>query len=152
MINARAETLTEKQSFRQAFKKKRCLIIAVSFYERKRHGDQSKTPMRIKLKSSSLFAIAGLWDRWISRKGESIYSCTVITTTPNELVKAIHDRMPVILHPSDEKLWLDPDITDEKLLKPLLHPFHHDLMETCEVSSLVKSPKNNSVGLIREIC
>lgn len=78
--------------------------------------------------------------------------CTGITTTPNELVKDIHDRMPVILHPSDEKLWLDPEVTDEKLLKPLLHPFHHDLMETYEVSSLVNSPKNNSVELIREIC
>jgi putative SOS response-associated peptidase YedK len=152
MINARAETIAEKPSFRNAFKKKRCLIIADSFYEWKRHDDQTKTPMRIKLKSGDLFAMAGLWDRWISPQGESIYSCSVITTTPNDLVKGIHDRMPVILKPSDEKIWLDPAISDIKQLNGLLTPFNQDLMETYEVSSLVSSTKNNSIDLIRETC
>ncbi|MED3550671.1 SOS response-associated peptidase [Cytobacillus praedii] len=152
MINARAETIAEKPSFRSAFKKKRCLIIADSFYEWKRHDDQTKTPMRIKLRSGDLFAMAGLWDRWISPNGESIYSCSVITTTPNDLVKGIHDRMPAILKPNDEKIWLDPAISDIKQLNSLLNPFNQDLMETYEVSSLVNSPKNNSIDLIREIC
>ncbi|MFE8698400.1 SOS response-associated peptidase [Cytobacillus sp. FJAT-53684] len=152
MINARAETISEKPSFRNPFQKKRCLIIADSFYEWKRHEDTTKTPMRIKLKSGGLFAMAGLWDRWISPQGESIYSCSVITTTPNDLVKDIHDRMPVILKPSDEKIWLDPAISDIKQLNQLLMPMSHDLMETYEVSSLVNSPKNNSIELIREIC
>ncbi|MED3572615.1 SOS response-associated peptidase [Cytobacillus praedii] len=152
MINARAETIAEKPSFRSAFKKKRCLIIADSFYEWKRHDDQTKTPMRIKLRSGDLFAMAGLWDRWISPHGESIYSCAVITTTPNDLVKGIHDRMPAILKPNDEKIWLDPAISDIKQLNSLLNPFNQDLMETYEVSSLVNSPKNNSIDLIREIC
>ena len=152
MINARAETIAEKPSFRSAFKKKRCLIIADSFYEWKRHDDQTKTPMRIKLRSGDLFAMAGLWDRWISPHGELIYSCSVITTTPNDLVKGIHDRMPAILKPNDEKIWLDPAISDIKQLNSLLNPFNQDLMETYEVSSLVNSPKNNSIDLIREIC
>lgn len=152
MINARAETIEEKPSFRQAFKKKRCLIIADSFYEWKRHEDKTKTPMRIKLKSGGLFAMAGLWESWISPQGETIYSCSVITTTPNEIVRDIHDRMPVILNPSDEKIWLDPTIKDAKQLNQLLIPFNYELMETYEVSSLVNSPKNNSIELIREIC
>ncbi|TCJ03113.1 SOS response-associated peptidase [Cytobacillus praedii] len=152
MINARAETIAEKPSFRSAFKKKRCLIIADSFYEWKRHDDRTKTPMRIKLRSGDLFAMAGLWDRWISPHGESIYSCSVITTTPNDLVIGIHDRMPAILKPNDEKIWLDPAISDIKQLNSLLNPFNQDLMETYEVSSLVNSPKNNSIDLIREIC
>jgi putative SOS response-associated peptidase YedK len=107
MINARSETLLEKPSFRTAYKKKRCLIIADSFYEWKRLDDKKKIPMRIKLKSEELFAMAGLWENWKSPDGKSIFSCTVITTTPNNLVEDIHDRMPVILRPEDEKIWLD---------------------------------------------
>lgn len=152
MINARAETLTEKASYRNPYKKKRCLIIADSFYEWKRQDDKTKTPMRIKLKSSDLFSMAGLWESWKSPDGKTIYSCTVITTKPNELVKDIHDRMPVILKPEDEKVWLDPSISDTSLLNDLLVPLSEDLMEAYEVSSLVNSPKNNSPNLIQKIC
>ncbi|GIN20082.1 SOS response-associated peptidase [Siminovitchia fordii] len=152
MINARAETLNEKPSYRNAYKKRRCLILADSFYEWKRHKDKSKTPMRIKLKSDDLFAMAGLWETWKSTEGESIHSCTVITTKPNELVKDIHDRMPVILKPEDESVWLDKSITDTDRLNDLLAPLPEDLMEAYEVSSLVNSPKNNSPNLIQKIC
>jgi putative SOS response-associated peptidase YedK len=152
MINARSETLSEKPSFRTAFKKKRCLVIADSFYEWKRHEDKSKTPMRIKLKSDELFAMAGIWEAWKSPEGKSLYTCSVITTGPNELMKDIHDRMPVILKPEDEKTWLNPSISDTKDLNKLLVPFDENLMETYEVSSLVNSPKNNSVELIQKIC
>lgn len=152
MINARAETLTEKPSYRNAYKKRRCLILADSFYEWKRHEDKSKTPMRIKLKSDDLFAMAGLWETWKSPDDESIHSCTVITTKPNELVKDIHDRMPVILKPEDESVWLDKSITDTDRLNDLLAPLPEDLMEAYEVSSLVNSPKNNSPNLIQKIC
>jgi len=152
MINARAETLAEKPSFRKAFQKKRCLIIADSFYEWKRHEDKSKTPMRIKLKSDDLFAMAGVWEAWKSPEGKTLYTCSVITTGPNELMKDIHDRMPVILKPDDEKIWLDPSLSDAKDLNKLLVPFDQTLMETYEVSSLVNSPKNNSIGLIQKIC
>jgi putative SOS response-associated peptidase YedK len=152
MINARAETLAEKPSFRNAYKKKRCLIAADSFYEWKRIDSKTKTPMRIKLKSDELFAMAGLWENWKSPEGKSIYSCSVITTEPNELVQGIHDRMPVILKPEDEKYWLDPSITDISKLQPLLKPLEHSLMEAYEVSPLVNSPKNNSIQLIQKIC
>ncbi|QED48534.1 SOS response-associated peptidase [Cytobacillus dafuensis] len=152
MINARAESLKEKPSFRNAYMKRRCLIIADSFYEWKRHEDKTKTPMRIKLRTSELFAMAGLWEHWKSPQGKSVYSCTVITTTPNELVKDIHDRMPVILQPEDEKIWLDRSITAPSYLDGLLKPLDQDLMETYEVSTLVNSPKNNSPELIQKIC
>jgi putative SOS response-associated peptidase YedK len=152
MINARAETLTDKPSYRNAYKKKRCLIVADSFYEWKRMDSKTKIPMRIKLKSNDLFAMAGLWENWKSPDGNVVYSCTVITTGPNELVQDIHDRMPVILKPEDEEYWLDPSITDTTKLQPLLKPLDHALMEAYEVSSLVNSPKNNSIELIQKIC
>ena len=152
MINARAETISEKPSFRNAFKKKRCIVIADSFYEWKRHEDKTKTPMRIKLKSNELFAMAGIWEGWKSPDGKTLYTCSVITTGPNELMKDIHDRMPVILKREDEKIWLDPGISDTTRLKPLLVPFDENEMETYEVSSLVNSPKNNSIELIQKIC
>jgi putative SOS response-associated peptidase YedK len=152
MINARSETLLEKPSFRTAYKKKRCLIIADSFYEWKRLDDKKKIPMRIKLKSEELFAMAGLWENWKSPEGKSIFSCTVITTSPNKLVGDIHDRMPVILRPKDEKIWLDTSINDTNRLEKLMVPIDEDLMEVYEVSSLVNSPKNNSIELIQRIC
>lgn len=152
MINARAETLTEKPSFQKPFQKKRCLIIADSFYEWKRNDDKTKTPMRIKLKDDNLFAMAGLWDKWKSPEGQSVFSCSVITTAPNELMKDIHERMPVILKPEDEHKWLDPSITDTNFLNQFLVSFNKDQMEAYEVSSLVNSPKNNSIDLIQKIC
>jgi putative SOS response-associated peptidase YedK len=152
MINARSETLLEKPSFRTAYKKKRCLIIADSFYEWKRLDEKRKIPMRIKLKSEGLFAMAGLWESWQSPDGKSIFSCTVITTTPNKLVEGIHDRMPVILRPEDERTWIDPSINDTRILEPLMAPLDEKLMEVYEVTSLVNSPKNNSIELIHRIC
>lgn len=152
MINARAETLAEKPSFREAYKKRRCIIIADSFYEWKRHEDKTKTPMRIKLKSGDLFAMAGIWEQWKSPNGESIFTCSVITTKPNELVTEIHNRMPAILEQKNEKKWLNPTITNTDFLDTLLTPLSSEHMETYEVSSLVNSPKNNSIDLIQKIC
>ncbi|MBM7649778.1 putative SOS response-associated peptidase YedK [Bacillus ectoiniformans] len=151
MINARAETLADKPSFRDSFKKKRCLIAADSFYEWKK-TDEGKIPMRIKLKSDEPFAMAGLWSGWKSPEGKIIYSCSVITTTPNAFMSSIHDRMPVILKPEDEKDWLDPSINDTDYLQRLLTPFNDELMEAFEVSSEVNSPKNNSPNLVQRIC
>ncbi|MFD1778274.1 SOS response-associated peptidase [Fredinandcohnia salidurans] len=152
MINARAETLAEKPSFRHAFKHRRCLIIADSFYEWKKGPNKTKTPMRIKLKSNDLFAMAGIWERWKSPEGNSLFSCSIITTTPNELMKDIHDRMPVILNKEDERAWLDPTLKDVSKVKHLLKPLAADNMEAYEVSSLVNSPRNNSPNLIQKIC
>ncbi|MGE6260456.1 SOS response-associated peptidase [Heyndrickxia sporothermodurans] len=152
MINARAETISEKPSFRNAYKKKRCLILADSFYEWKRHDNNTKTPMRIKLKAVDLFAMAGIWESWKSPNGQIVYTCSVITTASNELMSSIHDRMPVILEPDDEKYWLDPSISDIDFLHQFLKPFNQDMMEAYEVSTLVNSPKNNSPTLIQKIC
>ncbi len=98
MINARAETLAEKPSFRAAFRRRRCLVLADGFYEwRQEPGQRSKTPMYIKLKSGEPFAFAGLWENWNSPDGSNVLSCTIITTEPNSLMQSIHNRMPVIL-------------------------------------------------------
>ncbi|WP_121612130.1 SOS response-associated peptidase [Mesobacillus foraminis] len=152
MINARGESLMEKPSFKNAYRKKRCLVIADSFYEWSRVGGKKKIPMRIKLKTDEVFAMAGLWEQWKTPIGDSVFSCTVITTAPNQLVRNIHDRMPVILRPEYEKVWLDPSIQDHHLLDPLLRPLDPELMEAYEVGPAVNSPKNNSAELIQRIC
>jgi putative SOS response-associated peptidase YedK len=150
LINARAETLAEKPSFRDAFRKRRCLVLADGFYEWKRHENGTKTPMRIKLKSNEVFAMAGIWERW--KKGnDTIFTCTVITTSPNELMSDIHDRMPVILHKDDEQTWLNSEFQDSQLLSNYFQPFPQELMEAYEVSSLVNSPKNNGAQCIEKI-
>ncbi|MDP1419486.1 SOS response-associated peptidase [Peribacillus simplex] len=151
MINARAETIAEKASFKNAYKKKRCLIIADSFYEWKKTPER-KIPMRIKLKNHAPFGMAGLWESWKSSEGISIYSCSVITTVPNELMTSIHDRMPVILKPEDEKDWLNPSINDPAYLQQYLKSFDSEQMEAFEVSTDVNSTKNNSPNLIQQIC
>ncbi|WP_285766891.1 SOS response-associated peptidase [Peribacillus sp. SI8-4] len=151
MINARAETIAEKASFKNAYKKKRCLIIADSFYEWKK-TQARKIPMRIKLKDDGPFGMAGLFESWKSPTGTSIHSCSVITTAPNELMTGIHDRMPVILKREDEKAWLDLSMNDVTYLQQYLKPFDSERMEAFEVSADVNSPKNNSPSLIQQLC
>jgi putative SOS response-associated peptidase YedK len=142
MINARAETVDEKPSFRHSLQRKRCLILADGFYEWKKEGS-SKRPYRIILNNKELFGFAGLWDTWKSPTGEIINSCSIITTTPNEIMVAIHDRMPVILSRDSERFWLDQSIVDSHFLKDLLVPYPAESMMAYEVSTLVNSPKNN---------
>lgn len=150
MINARSETVHEKPSFREAFKRKRCLVIADSFYEWKRTDDR-KIPMRIKMKNDELFAMAGLWESWKSPEGDTVHSCTILTTTPNELMSNIHDRMPVILKHSDEQKWLNPELNTLADLKKFLIPLEDGHLEAYEVSDKVNSPKNNSSELIEKV-
>lgn len=138
MINARAETIDEKPSFKVSLQRKRCIIVADGFYEWK-----NKRPYRITLKNMELFRFAGLWDTWKSPSGDIINSCSVITTTPNELMAEIHDRMPVILPREVERVWLDQSIVDTGYLKSLLIPYPSELMLAYQVSTLVNSPKNN---------
>lgn len=146
MINARAETLDEKISFKQPFKKKRCLILSDGFYEWKKQ-DKEKRPYRFIMKDRRPFAFAGLWECW-DKGDKPLYTCTIITTTPNELTKDVHDRMPVILPPSKYDLWLDRDVQDTEKLKTLLVPFNDQFMDVYPVSSIVNSPKNESVKCI----
>ena len=150
MINARAETVHEKPSFREAFKKKRCLIVADSFYEWKR-TENRKVPMRIKMKNNELFAMAGLWESWKSPSGELVHTCTILTTEPNDLMSTIHDRMPVILKQKDEQSWLNPEVMTIDELKPFMIPLENGLLEAYEVSDKVNSPKNNASDLIVKV-
>lgn len=142
LINARAETVDEKPSFKYSLQRKRCLIVADGFYEWKKEG-RTKRPYRITLKNKGLFGFAGLWDTWKSPRGDIVNSCTIITTTPNELMAGIHDRMPVILSRDSEQVWLDQSIVDSGYLKSFLVPYPAELMEAYEVSGFVNSPKNN---------
>ena len=150
MINARAETLAERPSFRVAFRRRRCLVIADSFYEWKRDG-RKRTPMRISLESGELFAFAGLWESWNSPDGRPILSCAIITTAANEFVAPIHDRMPVILSQDAETMWLDPGVQDTDALSELLTPYPPDLMSAYEVSSVVNSAANETPECIAPV-
>ncbi|SHE32302.1 Putative SOS response-associated peptidase YedK [Seinonella peptonophila] len=149
LINARAETLHEKPSFRHLFKRKRCIILSDGFYEWKRIGN-SKQPYYIRMIDHSPFAFAGLWDTW--KKGEQeIHSCTIITTQPNRLMESIHHRMPVILPQEYEDQWLDEKLIDKEALQSLLVPYTEPKMEAYPVSTMVNSPKNNNPDLLERI-
>jgi len=122
MINARGETLTEKPAFRNAFKSRRCLVIADAFYEwKKTAGSKEKIPFRIFLSEQKVFSMAGIWETWKNPEGETIRSFSIVTISPNELMAEIHDRMPVILSKEDEKLWLESN--DPESLRKLIKPF-----------------------------
>ena len=145
MINARAETVSEKPSFRIAFKRRRCLILADGFYEWQK-TDDGKQPYHIKMQDGSPFAFAGLWETW--RDEEEIRSCTIITTNANDLMSEIHHRMPVILHPEDYGLWLDPDFDEKEPLTTLLKPYPAGAMEAYTVSRRVNKPSNNEPSVL----
>ena len=147
MINARAETLAERPSFRTALQRRQCLVLADGFYEWERKGSR-KMPMRIVMASGEPFAFAGLWDAWRDPKGEVVRSCAIITTSANELLSPIHNRMPVILPRELESLWLDHDIQDYAALGGILTPYPTRAMEAYEVSSLVNSPANDGPEVV----
>ena len=142
MINARSETLSEKPAFRSAFESRRCLIPADGFFEWKRDG-KIRIPYFIQRKEREPFAMAGLWEKWESPAGDRLESCTILTTTPNELMNDLHDRMPVILDHNKMDIWLNPESTKNNL-QALTVPYPAEDMEAYPVSSLVNSPKNNS--------
>jgi len=149
MINARDDSVNKKASFRTPFNKQRCLVPANGFYEWKKDGT-NKIPYYFKLKDESLFAFAGMYDVWKDAEGREIRSYTIITTGPNEITKPVHNRMPVILKPQDEDVWLDTE-TEEKVLLELLHPYPKDEMTAAVVSPEVNSPRNNTPELIKPI-
>jgi putative SOS response-associated peptidase YedK len=144
MINARAETAAEKPAFRAAYQRRRCLILADGFYEwRSEPGSRIKTPLYIRMGSGEPFAFAGLWELW--RPDDSpVYSCTILTTTPNELVASIHDRMPVILPRAAYDRWLDPAEAKPGAFQELLGPYPAEEMVAYPVSRYVNSPSNDS--------
>ncbi len=149
LINARAETLAEKPSFRGGFKYKRCLILTDGFYEWKTiPGSKTKIPHYIFLKNHQPFAFAGLWDEWHAPDGGSVRSATIITTEPNELMATLHKRMPVILNPRDYAQWLNPAPQTPDKLVGLLKPFPADEMSAYAVNTYVNNPANDRAELV----
>jgi putative SOS response-associated peptidase YedK len=146
MINVRAETVEEKPSFRDAVRKRRCLVLADSFYEWQQ-TPAGKVPMRIMLASGEPFAFAGIWELWRDPQGELLRSFAIITTAPNPLVAPIHNRMPAILRPEHERLWLD-DNPDATPWREVLGPFPAEAMVAYPVSRLVNSPANDTPAVI----
>lgn len=142
MINARAETLAEKPSFKGPFRRQRCLVVADGFYEWQK-SEEGKVPVYIRLKNSRPMGFAGLYDRWRSPAGEEITSCTIVTTAPNSLLAQVHSRMPAIVAPDQRDLWLDPDTVGPEKLAPLLAPYPSGEMEFWPVSRRVNSPAND---------
>jgi len=147
MINARAETLLEKPSFRNAFRRRRCLILADGFYEwRKEPG--GKTPIFIQMEDGKPFAFAGLWELWRAPDSSEVLSCTIITTEPNDLMASIHNRMPVILPERAYSRWLESGEVDPGPLVELLKPYEASPIRAYPVSPLVNNPKNDLPELI----
>ncbi len=147
MINARAETVAEKPSFKRAFFSSRILIPANGFYEWKKEG-KGKTPFFIHLKSKEILGFAGLLSVWTDPEGKQLSTCTIVTTDANSLLKKVHNRMPVILSKDDQDLWLDRDNKDRDRLTSVLRPYAPDKMEFLPVSTLVNSPSHNSPDCI----
>lgn len=149
MINAKAETIREKPSFRIPFLKQRCLVPADGFYEWKRAGSKEKIPYRITLADRSPFAMAGIWDRWKDPEGRQVYSFAILTTAPNELLSGIHNRMPVILSRDQEKAWISD--TDPAELKSMLEPFPAEDMNAYTISKKVNYPGNDTPEILEEV-
>jgi len=149
-INARAETLTVKPAFKDAFKRRRCLVVADGFFEWQKQG-ATKIPLFIHLEPERPFGFAGLYEIWTPPLGEKLVTCTIITTEPNELVHPIHDRMPVILPKDAEDFWLDAAVQDHTRLLDLLQPYQASAMSAYTVSTLVNSVKNNSPECVEPV-
>ncbi|MCY9666457.1 SOS response-associated peptidase [Paenibacillus alginolyticus] len=148
-INARAETVAEKPAFRTSIRRKRCIIPACSFYEWRKVG-ANKQPMRITLKSEEIFSMAGVYDSWTDQEGKQVNSFSILTSEPNELMMDIHDRMPVILKPEHEALWLDRGANEPEMIRHLMVPFLSDQMKAYPVSTRVGNVRNNDPDLIKE--
>jgi len=142
MINARSETAATKPAFRDPMKFRRCLIPADGFYEWARNG-ASKQPYCFEVNEGELFAFAGIWDGWRDSNGNWVKTCSILTTTPNAVTSAVHDRMPVILHPDDYDLWLDPGMNDVQAVSDLLKPYDARLMRCYPVSMRVNHVEND---------
>ncbi|MBE7381754.1 MAG: SOS response-associated peptidase [Leptolyngbya sp. SIO1E4] len=146
LINARAETVAEKPAFRNAFQRRRCLIIADGFYEWQRSPQSHvKQPFLIQLKTRSPFAFAGLWERWQDpTTQQQVFSCTILTTQPNRVMGPIHDRMPVMLAPEEYDVWLDPSFYNPGVLETLLDPYDDEAMVAIPISTAINNPRNDS--------
>ena len=150
MINARAETVATSPAFRAAFRQRRCLVPATGFYEWQRL-ERRKQPFYIRMRDGLPFAFAGLWEHWEGPDGAAIESCTLITTEPSELVRPVHDRMPVILDPKDYELWLDPGVRSPERLQSLLRPYPAEKMLAYPVRPWVNNPAHDDPECIEPL-
>ncbi len=141
-INARSETAPEKPAFRDAFRKRRCIVPADGFYEWKKLGGEGKQPMLIRAAGGTPLGMAGLWESWPSPSGDTVESGTILTCAPNEMMSAIHDRMPVILDPAEYDEWLNSETTPERL-RSLLDPCPSAGLSALPVSRRVNSPRHD---------
>ena len=142
MINARSETASEKPGFRDALRLRRCLIPADGFYEWKRTGS-TRQPYCFEVNEGELFAFAGIWDAWSNASGSVMETCSILTTTPNAVTSAVHDRMPVILDRDNYDLWLDPGMKDMRAASELLKPYQTWAMRSYPVSMRVNAVTND---------
>ncbi|MDE0558363.1 SOS response-associated peptidase [Algoriphagus sp. NF] len=149
LINAKAESVHQKITFKSSFKQRRCIIPADGFYEWKKLGKKTSIPHRFTLREGGLFSFAGIWDEYETVDGENQHTFLILTTEPNELVSEVHDRMPVVLTQETEKKWLNNYSSEEELLE-ILKPFSANEMLSYPVSTLVNSVKNDSPALIRK--
>ena len=150
MINARAETITEKPAYRGLLGSKRCIVPASGFYEWQATGEKGKQPYYIHADTGEYLPFAGLYDIWKNPEGIEIYSFTIITTQPTVNLQAIHNRMPVILEPDAEEVWLNPDVTDPQELNLLLHPYTIKPLDFYKVSKAVNRPGFDTPELITD--
>lgn len=150
MINARAETLPEKPSFKVALSRRRCLIPADGFYEWKTEGS-ARQPMHIRRKDGDLFAFAGLWEEWKQPDGTPLRTCTIITCAPNEVMEPIHNRMPAILMPGDEEKWMDVGENKAGDVIELLRPYPADLIEAYQVDRRVNATGFEDPALLNSL-
>ncbi len=147
-INARAETITKAPTWREPFKKRRCIVPVNSFYEWPKAGKPPKQPYSFELTNGNLMDFAGLWDAWKDAQGHWLQSFAIVTTRANELMASIHPRMPVILHSRDYDRWLDREET-ERLPLDLLRPYESEEMEVHEANPKVGNIRNNGPEMMR---
>lgn len=150
-INARAESLAGRPTFKEPFERRRCLVPADGFYEWRDAGRAGKIPLRYVMKDGEPFGFAGLWDAWRAPGGKRIETFSIVTTPPNDLVRPIHDRMPAILRRDDEARWLDTKVSDPEWLAPLLRPYQADAMRCFEVSRAINSASVEGADLVEPV-
>jgi putative SOS response-associated peptidase YedK len=144
LVNARGETLAEKPSFREAYRKRRCLVPAAGFFEWKHGFGRTKTPHYFHRKDGAAFCMAGLWETWIESRNDEVRTFTIVTTDANDVVEPLHHRMPAILDAESDGMWLDPALENTNELQPLLVPYDSDAMTQYPVTPLVNSISHDS--------
>jgi putative SOS response-associated peptidase YedK len=150
MINARCESVFEKPSFRQAIRTRRCIVPASGFYEWATIAD-GRIPHYITMQDGSPFSFAGIWESWADPDGHAVETCAILTTAANGLIETIHDRMPVILHPTEFDLWLDRTVNDQYELKRVFQPYPSDVMQIWPVSLVVNNSRHESSECIEPL-